>query len=97
MGVARLASVLALVALAAASTGDNSIDDRVVQVSPVLAPPRDSRIHDTTRSRQFPILVLLTLRNPPVNVREHEAKSLKGDQPIYQVQVTITYLTKFNS
>lgn len=89
-------SVLALSALAAAvpSIGDNSLDggERVVLVSPVLAPPRDSRTHDTTRSRQFPILVLLAQTNPQYGRQEPEAKSLKGNpQPIY-VQVIILLL-----
>ncbi|KAF9423266.1 hypothetical protein HW555_001335 [Spodoptera exigua] len=81
-------SVLALLALATAepSIRDNSLDggERVLLVSPVLAPPRDSRIHDTTRSRQFPILVLLAQANPSYGRLEPEAKSLKGNlQPIY--------------
>ena len=86
-------SVLALSALAAAvpSIRDNSLDggERVVLVSPVLAPPRDSRTHDTTRSRQFPILVLLTQSNPQYGRQEPEAKALRGNpQPIY-VQVIL--------
>lgn len=85
-------SVLALSALAAAvpSIGDNSLDtgERVVLVSPVLAPPRDSRLHDTTRSRQFPVLVLLAQANPQYGRQEPEAKSLKNPQPIY-VQVIL--------
>lgn len=87
-------SVVALCALAAAlpSVRDNTLDggDRVVLVAPVLAPPRDSRPYATTRSRQFPILVLLAQPDIPEYVRqEPAAKSLKEDpQPIY-VKVNI--------
>lgn len=80
-------TVLALIASASASIGDNTLDggERVVLVAPVLAPPKESRTHATDRSRQFPILVLLAPRNQPENVRlEPEAKSLKEhSRPIY--------------
>lgn len=89
-------SVLALSALATAepSIRDNSLDggERVLLVSPVLAPPRDSRTHDTTRSRQFPILVLLAQANPSYGRLEPEAKSLKGNpQPIYVKVIADTF------
>lgn len=82
--------VLGLVALAAASVVDNTLDggERVVLVAPVLAPPRDSRAHVTDRARQFPILVLLAQRDPPPAQLEPEAKSLGSKRPIYYVQVS---------
>lgn len=74
--------VLALAALASASIGDNTLEERRVFVEPVLAPPRDSRTNPTDRSRQFPILVLLS-QKPPGHVRpEPSGKSLEGS-PIY--------------
>lgn len=82
-------TVLGLVGVVCASVGDNALDagERIVLVAPVLAPPRDSRTHSNDRARQFPILVLLAQQNPPLNVREPEAKSLgRHTQPIY-VQV----------
>lgn len=80
-----VASVLAFAAVAVASVGDNALDggERVVLVSPVLAPPRPGNKIGALRARQFPVLVLLSRQNPPDSVREHEAKSLDNPQPIY--------------
>lgn len=92
MGLCRVEClcVLTLAISALASINDNALEsgERVIQVSPVLAPPRNSRTHATDRARQFPILVLLTQRNVP-RAPEPQAKALPIDpQPIY-VQVSI--------
>lgn len=94
-----VASILAFAAVALASVGDNSLDggERVVLVSPVLAPPRDSGVSNgALRARQFPVLVLLSRQSSPDNVREHEAKSLdRHPRPIYvKVIIKCFYLTK---
>lgn len=89
-----VASILAFAAVALASVGDNALDggERVVLVSPVLAPPRDSGANNgALRARQFPVLVLLSRQSRPDNVREHDAKSLdRNPRPIY-VKVIIKY------
>lgn len=78
--------VLALVSVAWATVGgNNQVGERVVLVSPVLAPPRDSKKHVTDRARQFPVLVLLQQGETG---RAEQAKSLETNpQPIY-VQVS---------
>lgn len=94
-------SILAFVAVALASVGDNTLDggERVVLVSPVLAPPRDSGASNgALRARQFPVLVLLSRQSSPDNVREHEAKSLdRNPRPIYVKVIIKWFLFDLNA
>ncbi|GBP92256.1 hypothetical protein EVAR_68217_1 [Eumeta japonica] len=81
----RLVVMIAMITVVVASTIDNTLDTdnvgRIVLVAPVLAPPRDARTHHVDRSRQFPILILLTPKGAPVTP-EPEPRSV-NPVPVY--------------